>query len=177
MISGRILVRDAAEADMAAVQAIYTDHVLHGSASFEETPPEVAEMLRRRAAIVEVGLPYRVAEVDGALRGFAYAGPYRHRPAYRHSVENSVYVAAEAVGQGVGRALLEDLIERCAELGYRQMIAVIGDSANASSIALHAALGFRRVGVLRSVGLKFGRWVDSVLMQRPLGAGDDTLPD
>lgn len=177
MISGRILVRDAAEADMAEVQAIYTDHVLHGSASFEETPPEVAEMLRRRAAIVEVGLPYRVAEVDGALRGFAYAGPYRHRPAYRHSVENSVYVAAEAVGQGVGRALLEDLIERCAGLGYRQMIAVIGDSANASSIALHAALGFRRVGVLRSVGLKFGRWVDSVLMQRPLGAGDDTLPD
>lgn len=177
MISGRILVRDAAEADMAEVQAIYTDHVLHGSASFEETPPEVAEMLRRRAAIVEVGLPYRVAEVDGALRGFAYAGPYRHRPAYRHSVENSVYVAPETVGQGVGRALLEDLIERCAGLGYRQMIAVIGDSANAPSIALHAALGFRRVGVLRSVGLKFGRWVDSVLMQRPLGAGDDTLPD
>jgi len=171
-----VLVRDAADGDMAAVQAIYAAHVSGGLASFEETPPDVAEMARRRAAVLELGLPYRVAEWDGAVKGFAYAGPYRNRPAYRYSLENSVYVAADALGRGLGRRLLGDLIERCTALGYRQMVAVIGDSANEASITLHARLGFETAGVQKSIGFKFGRWVDSVIMQRPLGEGDRTLP-
>ncbi len=172
----KALVRDAADGDMAAVQAIYAEHVLKGLASFEEVPPDVAEMGRRRAAVLELGLPYRVAEYEGTVKGFAYAGPYRHRPAYRYSLENSVYVASDALRLGLGRLLLADLIERCTALGYRQMVAIIGDSQNQASINLHAQLGFQTMGALTSVGFKFGRWVDSVIMQRPLGDGDRTLP-
>ncbi len=172
----KALVRDAADGDMAAVQAIYAEHVRTGLASFEDTPPDVAEMTRRRAAILELGLPYRVADYEGTVKGFAFAGPYRHRPAYRYSLENSVYVAADALRLGLGRLLLADLIDRCTALGYRQMVAIIGDSANHASITLHARLGFETTGVLKSVGFKFGRWVDSVIMQRPLGEGDGTLP-
>ena len=172
----KALVRDAADGDMAAVQAIYAEHVLTGLASFEDVPPDVAEMGRRRAAVLELGLPYRVAEYEGTVKGFAYAGPYRHRPAYRYSLENSVYVASDALRLGLGRLLLADLIERCTALGYRQMVAIIGDSQNQASINLHAELGFQTMGTLTSIGVKFGRWVDSVIMQRPLGDGDRTLP-
>ena len=172
----KALVRDAADGDMAAVQAIYAEHVLTGLASFEDVPPDVAEMGRRRAAVLELGLPYRVAECEGTVLGFACAAPYHHRPAYRYSLENSVYVASDALRLGLGRLLLADLIERCTGLGYRQMVAIIGDSANQASINLHAELGFETTGVHESVGFKFGRWVDSVIMQRPLGDGDRTLP-
>ncbi|MFQ5764791.1 MAG: GNAT family N-acetyltransferase, partial [Rhodospirillales bacterium] len=142
----------------------------------EMVPPDVAEMTRRRDALLEAGYPYRVAEVAGAVRGYAYASSYRPRPAYRYTVENSVYVARDTQRRGIGRRLLEDLIGRCTALGFRQMIAVIGDSDNASSIGLHRDLGFAEIGTLPSVGFKFGRWVDSVTMQRALGDGDDTLP-
>ena len=170
------LVRDAGGGDMAAVQAIYAHHVAQGLASFEETPPDEAEMARRRSAILDLGLPYLVAEVDGRVKGFAYGAPYRSRPAYRYSVEDSVYVAPESMRLGVGRVLLGDLIERCAALGYRQMVAVIGDSDNTASIDLHAKMGFQRAGTIRSVGFKLGRWVDQVIMQRALGEGDATPP-
>lgn len=169
-------VRDAADADLAAVQAIYAHFVLHGLASFEEVPPSTAEIARRREAVRALGLPYLVAEAEGRVLGFAYAGPYRPRPAYRYTVEDSVYVAPDAGGRGAGRALLATLIRRCEAAGFRQMVAVIGDSGNAASIGLHRALGFETAGVLRSVGFKFGRWVDSVLMQRRLGPGDAGLP-
>ena len=160
------IVRDSREDDMAQVQAIYAHHVLHGTASFEEQPPAVAEMLRRRADVLAHGLPYLVAESDGRLVGYSYATPYRARSAYRFSIENSVYVAPGLVRAGIGRALLVELIARCEAGGWRQMIAVIGDSRNAASIALHERVGFRMVGTLRNVGLKFGRWLDTVLMQR-----------
>jgi L-amino acid N-acyltransferase YncA len=161
---------------MPAVQRIYAHHVLTGLASFEETPPEVAEMTRRWTAIVDAGLPYVCAVERDELLGYAYAGPYRPRSAYRFSVEDSIYLAPGAIGRGIGRALLTTLITRCTEIGKRQMIAVIGDSANLASIELHRACGFRAVGTFTSIGFKHGRWVDSVLMQRPLGAGADTLP-
>jgi len=132
---------------------------------------------RRRLDVTGRGLPHLVAEVDGTVAGFAYAGPYRSRPAYGYSVENSIYVAADMTGHGIGRALLQRLIDLCAEAGARQMVAVIGDSANTASIGLHEAMGFARTGLLPSVGFKFGRWVDSVLMQRSLGKGDKTLPE
>jgi phosphinothricin acetyltransferase len=176
MDEAAVTVRDAVDADMAAVQAIYAHHVLTGLGSFEETPPDLAEMMARRRGVLDRGLPYLVAEADGAVRGFAYAGPFRPRPAYRYVLENSVYVAADAVGRGIGRSLLRILIERCTAAGYRQMIAVIGDAGNRGSIGLHTAAGFRRVGHLPSAGFKFGRWVDLVIMQRALGPGDGTLP-
>ncbi len=170
------VLRDSRRGDLPAIAAIYAHYVRHGLASFEEQPPDAEELGRRRAALLGRGYPYIVAEAGGAVVGYAYAGPYRARPAYRHTVENSVYVAAAATGSGVGRALLHELIARCTALGYRQMIAIIGDSANAPSIRLHEALGFRRAGTLRSVGFKFGRWVDSVVLQRALGEGDETVP-
>ena len=166
-----MLVRDAREEDMAQVQAIYAHHVLHGTASFEEEPPPPAEMARRRGDVVAKGLPYLVAEMDGRVAGYSYATPYRARSAYRFSTENSVYVDHTRHRSGIGRALLTELIARCERGEWRQMIAVIGDSAQTPSIALHASLGFRHVGTLQSVGLKFGRWLDTVLMQRPLGSG------
>ncbi|GHD45850.1 GCN5 family N-acetyltransferase [Thalassobaculum fulvum] len=172
-----ILVRPSTPDDLPAIQAIYAHHVTHGFGSFEEVPPDVQEMAARRLAIVERGLPHLVAEADGRVLGYAYAGPYRPRPAYRYTVENSVYVAPEAVRHGVGRALLTALIEICEAGPWRQMIAVIGDRGNTASIALHAALGFHEAGHLKAVGFKLGRWVDVVIMQRALGAGDDVDPD
>ncbi len=176
MTAPHLLVRDAGAADVPAIAAIYAHHVRHGLASFEETPPDAAEIGRRLSEIRARGLPYLVVELDGALRGFAYAGPYRTRSAYRYSVEDSVYVAPGAVGSGIGRAALAEVIERSTALGMRQMIAVIGDSGNSASIRLHEALGFRRSGLLQSAGFKLGRWVDSVIMQRCLGVGDSMLP-
>ena len=169
-------IRDSTAADIEAIRAIYAHHVEHGVASFEQSPPGIAEMARRRDAVLDAGLPYLAAEAGGGLAGFACAGPYRGRPAYRHTLETTVYVAPDSLGRGVGRALLEALIERCENLGYRQLIAVIGDSANAPSIKLHEALGFQRAGLLRAVGFKHGRWLDSVILQRRLGDGDKTLP-
>jgi phosphinothricin acetyltransferase len=171
-----MLVRNAVAADVAAIHAIYSHHVLHGLASFEEVAPSLAEMRRRHAEVLAQGLPYLVAEEAGAVLGYGYCAPYRTRSAYRFSLEDSVYVREGLQRRGVGRALLEELIARCERLGYRQLIAVIGDSANAASIGLHARLGFVRAGTLRAVGYKFGRWVDSVTMQRPLGGGDMTSP-
>jgi len=170
-------VRNATIADLEAVQAIYAYHVRHGLASFEEIPPDLAEMERRFRDITDRGLPYLVAELDGAARGYAYAGRYRTRPAYRYTLEDTVYVGPAHQGRGLGSALLAELVARCEGLGYRRMVAVIGDSANHASIRLHERLGFRTCGVIPSVGFKFGRWVDSVLMERPLGAGDTSLPD
>jgi L-amino acid N-acyltransferase YncA len=175
--SSENLIRDATDADMAVIQEIYAHHVLEGLASFEETPPDEGELIRRRDALVADGYPYRVCEDGGIVKGYAYAGPFRPRPAYIHTVENSVYVSPDAHRQGIGRRLLEDLIERCTELGYRQMVAIIGDSGNLPSIGLHASLGFEMIGVQPSVGFKFGRWVDSVTMQLALGKGDTVLPD
>jgi phosphinothricin acetyltransferase len=171
-----ITIRDAAAADMAAVQAIYAHHVRHGFASFEESPPDTAELAARRAAILAQGLPYLAAEIDGRLVGYAYAGTYRPRPAYRHTIEDSVYVADGLAGRGIGRALLAGLIDRCEAGPWRQMVAVIGDSGNAASIALHGRLGFEPAGSFRSIGFKLGRWVDTVLMQRTLGPGDAAPP-
>ena len=167
---------EAELAHIAAIQAIDAHWVSTGLASFEETPPDLAEMDRRRREVQARGLPYLACLEGTNLLGFAYAGPYRTRPAYRHTVEDSVYVAPDAHGRGLGRALLGRLIEIAEAHKLRQMVAVIGDSANHASIGLHEALGFQRVGVLRSVGFKHGRWVDSVLMQRALGPGDGTLP-
>jgi L-amino acid N-acyltransferase YncA len=162
------VVRDSRAEDMAEVQIIYAHHVLHGAASFEEEPPSLAEMQRRRADVLARGLPYLVAEIGGRVAGYSYASPYRARPSYRFTIENSVYVDPACPRAGTGRALLETLIMRCRQGDWQQMIAVIGDSANAASIGLHAALGFRHVGTLHAVGFKFGRWIDSVLMQRAL---------
>jgi L-amino acid N-acyltransferase YncA len=169
-------IRAAAAADIAAITRIYAHAVRHGTASFELDPPDEAEMARRQRALVDGRFPYLVAELDGAVAGYAYAGPYRTRPAYRFSVEDSVYVAAEAHRRGVGRALLDRLIAESEARGFRQMIAVIGDSAQVSSIELHRAAGFRLIGAIESVGFKFGRWLDSVLMQRALGPGASTVP-
>ena len=170
-------VRNATIADLEAVQAIYAYHVRHGLASFEEIPPDLAEMEQRFRDITDRGLPYLVAELDGAARGYAYAGRYRTRPAYRYTLEDTVYVGPAHQGRGLGSALLAELVARCEGVGYRRMVAVIGDSANHASIRLHERLGFRTCGVIPSVGFKFGRWVDSVLMERPLGPGDTSLPD
>jgi len=174
-----LTVRPAEARDVPGIQAIYAHHVLHGIASFEEEPPDQAEMQRRMADILARGLPYLVAEDrpgSGAILGYAYAAPYRARPAYRYSVEDSVYVLPGRGGRGIGSTLLGALIERCAALGYRQMIPVIGDSDNQGSIRLHARHGFRPIGSLASVGFKHGRWVDSVFMQLAIGPGDETLP-
>ena len=177
LANSSVMVRDARDEDMAAVQGIYARHVLHGLASFEEEPPTVEEMMARRVAILSRGLPYLVGTVAGQVVGYCYAGPYRPRPAYRNTIEDSIYVADGMAGRGIGGVLLAQLIGRC-ELGpWRQMLAVIGDSENAGSIALHASQGFEPVGTFKSVGFKLGRWVDSVLMQRPLGQGDTTRPD
>lgn len=170
-------VRPATETDLAAVAAIYAHHVLHGSASFETEPPGTEEMARRRAALLAAGYPYLVAERGGAVLGYAYASAYRPRAAYRDTVENSVYLRPEAIGGGIGSLLLAALIEACEARGYRQMIAVVGDSANAASVRLHERHGFRLVGTLRSVGHKHGRWLDTVLLQRMLGAGDAVPPE
>ena len=171
-----MLVRPAAPQDLPAIQAIYAHHVLRGLASFEETPPPLEEMRRRFEDITGKGLPYLVGEEKGEVMGYGYCSLYRTRSAYRHTLEDSIYVKDGLQGKGVGKAVLKALIERCTALNYRQLIAVIGDSANTGSIKLHASLGFVRCGLLRSTGFKFGRWVDSVYMQLPLGSGDGTKP-
>lgn len=171
-----VVVRDSTPQDVPAIHGIYAHHVLHGLASFEEVPPSVDEMAARRADVLAKGYPYLVAEEGGVVLGYSYVALYRTRSAYRYTVENSVYVRHDLVTRGVGRALLSELIARCEKLDVRQVIAVIGDSGNAASIGLHAALGFERIGVLPNVGFKFGRWVDSVLMQRAIGSGGTSLP-
>lgn len=171
-----MLVRPAAPQDLPAIQSIYAHHVRHGLASFEEEPPPVDEMRRRFDEVTRQGLPYLAAEEGGQVLGYGYCTLYRTRSAYRYTLEDSVYVKDGQLGKGIGKAVLGALIERCEGLGYRQMVAVIGDSGNAASIGVHASLGFVRAGNLRSVGYKFGRWVDSVLMQRPLGRGDGMAP-
>lgn len=171
-----VVMRDATDDDMAEVQRIYAHHVLNGLATFEEVPPTVDEMRRRRAAVLSAGLPYLVADVDGRVAGYSYATAYRPRPAYRNTIEDSVYVSEALRGRRVGAALLQGLIARAEAGPWRQMLAVIGNSGNAGSIALHRRMGFEMVGTLRSVGFKLGQWVDTVLMQRPLGPGAFTLP-
>jgi L-amino acid N-acyltransferase YncA len=171
-----LLIRPSAVADLPVITAIYAHNVRHGTGTFELDPPDEAEMARRRDDVLAKGLPWLVAEAGGRCVGYAYANVFRPRPAYRFCLEDSIYLAPEAVGRGTGRLLLAELIARCEARGARQMLAVIGDSANAASIGLHAALGFERTGVLRSAGWKFGRWLDVVLMQRSLGRGDATEP-
>ncbi len=170
-------VRDALPSDIPGIAAIYGWHVRTGLGSFETEPPGDAELRDRFEAVRGKGFPYLACEVDGRLAGFAYASLYRTRPAYRFTLEDSIYVHPDFARRGVGRALLEALIGRCEAIGCRNLVAVIGDSANAASIGLHSALGFREAGILRAIGFKHGRWVDSVLMQRALGDGDATIPD
>jgi phosphinothricin acetyltransferase len=171
-----VQIRTAAAQDLPAIQSIYAHHVLNGLASFEEVAPSLEEMRRRYEDITKQGFPYLVAEEKGEILGYGYCSLYRTRSAYRHTLEDSIYVKQGQQGKGVGKAVLTELIARCTALNYRQIIAVIGDSANAGSIKLHASLGFVRAGLLRSTGYKFGRWVDSVYMQLPLGTGDGTKP-
>jgi phosphinothricin acetyltransferase len=170
-----VAIRPAVTSDIPAITRIYANAVEHGTASFELNAPDEAEIARRMNDLTGKGYPYLTGEIEGALAGYAYAGPYRARPAYRLTVEDSVYIAPDRHRRGIGRALLAALIEATAARGFRQMIAVIGDSGNqAGSIGLHEALGFRPVGILQDVGFKHGRWLDSVLMQRALGDGRKT---
>jgi phosphinothricin acetyltransferase len=169
-------IRPATAADIPAITAIYRPAVLTGTASFEVDPPDEQEMRRRFEAITGAGYPYFVAELDGRVAGYAYAGPYRTRPGYRYTVENSVYVAPDAQGKGIGRALLAPLISACTRQGYRLMVAVIGDTANYASITLHRRAGFSHCGTIHAVGFKFGRWLDSVIMELPLGEGASSTP-
>lgn len=172
----KVTVRPAREADIAAITAIYRPAVLDGTASFELEPPGEEEMLRRFRAITGGGYPYFVAELDGRIAGYAYANAYRTRPAYRFTVEDSIYVAPELQGKGIGRALLGSLIDVCVAQGFRLMVAIIGDSAQFGSITLHRRLGFTFCGTIHSVGYKHGRWLDSVIMELPLGPGDRAAP-
>jgi phosphinothricin acetyltransferase len=168
--------RAAHKADIEAITAIYASEVLGGTATFEVVPPDAAEMASRLEKVGANGMPFLVAERDGAVVGYAYAGPYHLRPAYKRTVENSIYIAADSRGTGVGGALLRALIDKCTASDFRQMIALIGDSNNVASIRLHKAAGFSLVGTLKSVGYKHNRWVDVVLMQRALGPGDTEPP-
>jgi len=170
------VIRPSRAGDVEEIATIYRHHVLLGFASFEDVPPEPHEIARRRSDILARGLPYLVAERSGHVLGYCYAGPYRPRSAYRFTLEDSIYIGEGEVGRGLGRALLATLLDRCTELGYRQMVAVIGGSETWPSIRLHAALGFTRIGVLPAVGFKFGNWVDIVLMQLALGSGATTAP-
>jgi len=172
-----VAVRHCSNADIKQIQAIYAHHVANGLASFETTPPSVEELLERHRACLRLNLPFLVAETEKGVVGYSYAGPYRPRPAYRYTIEDSVYIAPAFVGRGIGTVLLAALIRECESGPWRQMVAVIGDSANFGSISLHRKLGFNMIGTIRSAGFKFGRWVDTVLMQRPVGRGDADLPD
>jgi phosphinothricin acetyltransferase len=169
-------IRPATEADLAAITDIYADAVLHGTATFELIPPDLSEMTRRFKSLVDGGYPYLVATLDGSVAGYAYAGPYRPRPAYRFTVENSVYLKPAIHRRGIGLQLMQRLIAECEARGFRQMIAVIGDSANAGSLGVHTRCGFAMIGTHPDVGFKFGRWLDIVMMQRALGEGAATLP-
>ena len=177
-MSGAYVLRPACPSDIAAITAIYEREVLTGTATYELLAPNEAEMTRRFDEMQAKRYPYLVAAgEDGTVLGYAYAGGYRARPAYNWLVEDSIYLAPAARGRGVGTALLTRLLEECERLGFRQMLAVIGDSANHGSIGLHRKMGFRMIGTMPATGLKFGRWIDTVLMQRPLGEGADTIPD
>lgn len=169
-------IRPSTDADVAAITAIYTHHVLHGTGTFEIDPPTAQDMGARRADVLTKGLPYLVAEEDGRVLGFAYCTWFKPRPAYRFSAEDSIYLAPEAAGRGLGRQLLTALAGEAEARGVRKLIAVIGDSANAGSVGVHRALGFTQVGVIRSCGWKFERWLDIVLMEKALGAGDSQPP-
>jgi L-amino acid N-acyltransferase YncA len=170
------LIRPSREDDLDAITRIYGHHVLYGTGTFETTPPSAADMAVRRADVLGKGLPWLVVEEDGQVLGFAYGNWFKLRPAYRFSVEDSIYLAPEAAGKGLGRALLAELMAQLERGGVRKVMAVIGDSANAGSIGVHRALGFEQVGVVPSCGWKFDRWLDIVIMQRSLGAGDSTSP-
>lgn len=172
-----MLIRDAAQADVPAITAIYGHHVMHGTGTFDETPPDQSEMAARLARITGHGWAWLVAEgEDGSVIGYAHYAPFRDKSGFRHAAEDSIYVRNDVRGQGVGKALVQALIERAQKAGFRQMVAIIGDAENVGSIGLHVSLGFRRVGVMKAVGLKFGRWLDVVVMQRDLGDGDRSLP-
>ena len=171
-----LLIRPSTAGDIAAIAAIYGWNVAHGTGTFELEPPAAAEMARRRDEVLSKGLPWLVAERSGRVEGYAYANHFRPRPAYRFCLEDSVYLAESATGQGLGRLLLAELMARCEAAGARQMLAVIGDSANLGSIGVHRALGFEPVGVMKAAGWKFGRWLDVVVMQKQLGAGAATAP-
>jgi len=169
-------IRPTQDPDLPAITAIYAQAVREGTATFELEPPDLAEMTRRFRSLSDGGFPYFVALLDGRIAGYAYAGPYRPRPAYRFTVENSVYLDPISHRRGIGLMLMQELIETCTARGFRQMIAVIGDSANAASVGLHTKCGFQMIGTHPSVGLKFGRWLDTVMMQLPLGEGAATVP-
>src|SRR6266513_5105971 len=169
-------IRPTTPADLPAITEIYQHAVLYGTATFELIPPDLAEITRRFGALMDGGFPYLVAALEGRVVGYAYAGPYRPRPAYRFTVENSVYLQPSMHRRGIGLLLLQRLITECEARGYRQMIAVIGDSANAGSIGVHTRTGFQMIGTHPNVGFKFGRWLDTVMMQRALGEGATTLP-
>lgn len=169
-------IRPSRDEDIPAITAIYGHHVLHGTGTFETEPPSVADMRTRRADVLSKGLPYLVAEQDGKIAGFAYGNWFKPRPAYRYSVEDSIYLAPDQHGQGLGRALLAELLARCEAVGIRKVMAIVGDSANAGSIGVHRALGFTQVGTIDACGWKFGAWRDIVIMQKTLGLGDTQPP-
>ncbi|MBS7792773.1 GNAT family N-acetyltransferase [Roseococcus sp. SDR] len=172
-----MIIRDATAADLDAITAIYAHHVRTGTGTFEETPPDAAELGQRMAKVQAAGCAWLVAENEGWIVGYGYYAQIRDRSAYRFTAEDSIYVRDDVRGMGVGKALVQALIEHATARGFRQMIAVIGDSENVGSIGLHSSLGFRQVGTMKAVGLKFGQWVDVVTMQRALGEGERTLPD
>lgn len=172
-----LIIRDAMPDDMAQVQRIYAHHVLHGTATFEETPPTVDEMLARRANVLAAGMPYLVAELGNEIAGYCYAGQYRPRVAYRYTIEDSIYLGESHAGKGLGKALLSTLIERCEQGPWRQMIAVIAGNNNLGSIGLHRSMGFTHAGTQLATGFKFNQWIDVVFMQRALGSGSATCPD
>jgi phosphinothricin acetyltransferase len=169
-----LLIRPSLDADLASITRIYAHHVKHGTGSFEWEAPDLAEMTRRRTDVLAKGLPFLVASRAAEVLGFAYAGNFRPRPAFRFMAEDSVYIHAEHAGQGLGRALLTELMRHCEALGIRQMLAVIGDSANTGSIGLHRSLGFEHTGILKASGWKHGQWLDTVFMQKAMGAGDSS---
>lgn len=173
---GKVSVRASELKDLDAIQRIYANEVLHGLASFEVTPPDASELGKRRIKLINAGYPHLVAELNGDTVGYAYAGPYRTRSAYKHSVENSVYVDGSHRGLGIGKQLLQALIVECEKGPWRQMIAIVGDSRNTGSLKVHEAVGFRLVGTIEAVGYKHGTWVDTVILQRPLNAGAATGP-
>lgn len=170
------LIRPSRNEDLDTITRIYAHHVLHGTGTFETTPPTPEEMAGRRSDVLDRGLPWLVIEVDGQVKGFAYGNWFKPRPAYRYSVEDSIYMDPGATGKGLGRLLLTELLTQCERAGVRKVMAVIGDSANTGSIGLHRALGFEQAGVVPSCGWKFGRWLDIVLMHKSIGQGDSTPP-
>ena len=170
------LIRSSSDADLPAITAIYAHHVLHGTGSFETEPPSLADMTARRADVLSKGLPYLVVEHEGTIAGFAYGNWFKPRPAYRYSVEDSIYMAPDLQRRGLGRALLAELLARFEAVGIRKVMAIVGDSANTGSVGIHLALGFTQVGVVESCGWKFGAWRDIVIMQKTIGPGDTQPP-